>query len=49
MCTKAIRPEELVRLRIQKPVGPVKRPLFDEQSLPVHFECVAEVSTSRFF
>lgn len=49
MCAKAIRPEELVRLRIQKPVGPVKRPLFDEQSLPVHFECLAKVSTSRFF
>ena len=49
ICAKAIGPAELVRMRIQKPVGPVKTPTFDEQSLPVHFECLAKVSTSRFF
>jgi len=49
ICAKEITPERLVRLRIQKLVGPVKQPTFDEQSLPVHFECLAKVSTSRFF
>jgi hypothetical protein len=48
ICGEAIAPAELVRLRVQKPVGPVKRPEFDEQSLPVHFECLAKVSTMRF-
>jgi len=48
MCGEEIAPPELVRLRIQKPVGPVKRPEFDEQSLPVHFECLARVSNTRF-
>jgi hypothetical protein len=48
MCGEEIAPPELVRLRIQKPVGPVKRPEFDEQSLPVHFECLAKVSTTRW-
>ena len=36
-----------VRLRVQRPTGPVKAPQFDEQSLPVHFECLAAVSTMR--
>ena len=49
ICAEGIAAAELVRLRIQKPVGPVKQPCFDEQSLPVHFECLAKVSTSRFF
>lgn len=49
MCEKEIAPAELVRLRIQKPAGPVKRPEFDEQSLPLHFDCLAAVSTSRLF
>jgi hypothetical protein len=48
MCGHAIAPEALVRLRVQKPVGPVKRPEFDEQTLPIHFDCLAAVSTSRF-
>ena len=48
MCGKDIAPEALVRLRVQKPVGPVKQPTFDEQTLPLHFECLAAVSTSRF-
>ena len=48
MCAKEIAPEKLVRLRVQKPVGPVKRPEFDEQSLPVHFDCLAAVSKTRF-
>jgi hypothetical protein len=46
-CALAIAPADLVRLRVQKPVGPVKQPQFDEQSLPVHFLCLAAVSTSR--
>lgn len=49
MCAKAIAPADLVRIRVQKPVGPVKQPLFDEFSFPVHFECLAAVSTSRHF
>jgi len=49
MCARDIAPADLVRLRVQKPVGPVKTPAFDEQSFPVHFECLAGVSTSRLF
>ena len=49
MCGRDIAPAKLVRLRIQKPVGPVKKPLFDEQSLPLHFDCLAAVSTSKLF
>jgi hypothetical protein len=48
MCAKEIAPAELVRLRVQKPVGPVKQPTFDEQTLPFHFECLASVSQTRF-
>ena len=48
MCGEAIAPDALVRLRIQNPVGPVKRPLFDEQTLPFHFDCLASVSNTRF-
>lgn len=48
LCGKAIAPANLVRLRVQRPVGPVKQPEFDEQSLPVHFDCLAAVSTMRF-
>lgn len=48
MCGKAIAPAQLVRLRVQKPVGPVKRPEFDEQTLPLHFDCLAAVSNTRF-
>ena len=49
MCGQAIAPADLVRLRVQKPAGPVKKPEFDEQTLPLHFECLAAVSTSRLF
>ena len=49
MCGEGIAPEALVRLRVQKPVGPVKRPEFDEQTLPLHFDCLAAVSTSKLF
>ena len=49
MCAKEIAPAKLVRIRVQKPVGPVKQPLFDEFSFPVHFDCLAAVSTSRLF
>jgi hypothetical protein len=48
MCGKDIAPDALVRLRVQKPVGPVKKPWFDEQTLPLHFECLAAVSNTRF-
>ena len=49
MCAKDIAPAQLVRIRVQKPVGPVKQPLFDEFSFPVHFDCLAAVSNSRHF
>ena len=49
MCAKAIAPPDLVRIRVQKPAGPVKRPEFDEFSFPAHFDCLAAVSTSRLF
>ena len=49
MCAQDIAPADLVRIRVQKPVGPVKQPLFDEFSFPVHFDCLAAVSTSRLF
>ena len=49
MCMQPIAPAALVRLRVQRPTGPVKRPQFDEQTLPLHFECLAAVSTSRLF
>jgi hypothetical protein len=47
MCAKAIAPADLVRLRVQKPAGPVKQPQFDEQTLPLHAACLAAVSTMR--
>ena len=49
MCLQEIAPADLVRIRVQKPVGPVKQPLFDEFSFPVHFDCLAAVSTSKLF
>ena len=49
MCAKPIAPADLVRLRVQKPVGSIRAAEFDELTLPVHFECLAAVSTSRIF
>lgn len=49
MCARDIAAPDLVRLRVQRPAGPVKRPEFDEQTLPLHFECLAAVSSSRLF
>jgi hypothetical protein len=49
ICAKAIAPALLVQLRIQRPTGTVKAPEFDEQSVPLHFACLAAVSTSRLF
>lgn len=49
LCAGDIAPPDLVRIRVQKPVGPVKQPSFDEFSFPVHFECLAAVSASRLF
>ena len=49
MCLQDIAPASLVRIRVQKPVGPVKQPMFDEFSFPVHFDCLAAVSTSKLF
>ena len=49
LCGKAIAPANLVRLRVQRPVGTVKQPQFDEQTLPLHFDCLAAVSNSKLF
>jgi len=49
ICGGAIAPAALVRLRVQRPAGTVKAPEFDEQSLPLHFDCLAGVSSSRLF
>ena len=49
MCARGIAPPDLVRLRVQRPTGTVKQPEFDEFSFPVHFDCLAAVSTSRLF
>jgi hypothetical protein len=49
MCGGAIAPAALVRLRVQRPTGTVKAPEFDEQTLPLHFDCLAAVSTTRLF
>ena len=46
---KPVLPETVVRLRVQRPAGTVKAPEFDEQTLPLHFDCLASVSTSRLF
>jgi hypothetical protein len=48
LCARAIAPANLVRLRVQRPAGTVRKPEFDEQTLPVHAECLAKVSGSRF-
>jgi len=47
-CARPIAPAALVRLRVQKPVGPVRKTNFDEQTLPLHFDCLAAVSNTRF-
>ena len=49
ICARPIAPTALVRLRVQRPAGTVKAPEFDEQTLPLHHDCLAEVSTSRLF
>ena len=49
MCARPIAPASLVRLRVQRPAGTVKAPEFDEQTLPLHFDCLAAVSTSKLF
>ena len=49
MCGEDIAPPDLVRLRVQRPAGTVKAPEFDEQTLPLHADCLAAVSTSRLF
>jgi hypothetical protein len=49
MCGKPIAADQLVRLRVQKPAGPVKQPEFDEQTLPLHAACLAKVSTTNLF
>lgn len=48
-CARPIVPAALVRLRVQRPAGTVKAPEFDEQTLPLHADCLAKVSTSRLF
>ena len=49
MCARPIAPAKLVRLRVQKPAGTVKAPEFDEQTLPLHFDCLAAVSSTKLF
>lgn len=49
ICARPIAPAALVRLRAQRPVGTVKAPEFDERTLAIHHDCLAEVSTSRLF
>ena len=49
MCAKDIAPPDLVRLRVQRPSGTVKAPEFEEQTLPLHFDCLAAVSSSKLF
>ncbi|MET1112823.1 MAG: hypothetical protein ABWX67_14990 [Allosphingosinicella sp.] len=48
-CALPVAPAALVRLRVQRPAGTVRAPEFDEQTLPLHAECLARVSTSRLF
>jgi hypothetical protein len=48
-CDRRQRWQIYVRLRVQRPAGTVKAPEFDEQTLPLHFDCLAAVSTSRLF
>ena len=48
-CARPMTPAKRVHLRLQRPAGTVKAPEFDEQSLAMHFDCLAEVSTSRLF
>ena len=40
ICAGEIAPDGLTRLRIQDPVGTVRSPSFDEQSVPVHTNCL---------
>jgi hypothetical protein len=47
MCARPIAPEDLIRLRVQRPAGTVKAPEFDEQTLALHYDCIAEVSISK--
>ena len=49
MCGRAIAAPDLVRLRVQRPAGTVKAPEFDEQTLPLHADCLAAVSNSKLF
>lgn len=49
ICALPIAPAALVRLRVQRPAGTVRAPEFDEQTLPLHADCLAGVSTSRLF
>ena len=45
MCGHAIASDDLVRLRVQRPAGTVKAPEFDEQTLPLHADCLAAATT----
>ena len=48
-CARPVAPAALVRLRVQRPAGTVRAPEFDEQTLPLHADCLAKVSTSKLF
>ena len=46
-CARPVAAAALVRLRVQRPAGTVKAPEFDEQTLALHFDCIADVSISK--
>lgn len=46
MCGEGIAATDLTRLRLQEPMGLVKRPEFDEESVPVHTRCL-QAATGR--
>jgi hypothetical protein len=47
ICAGAIAPPDLVRLRLQRPAGTVRKPEFDEQSLPPDQVSLRESFASR--
>ena len=42
ICAGAIAATDLVRLRVQSLIGPIRAPLFDEESVPVHAACLQQ-------
>jgi hypothetical protein len=46
-CSKPIKPHQRIKLRLQRPVGTVKRPLFIEEWLKVHKSCWLAATRSK--